>query len=492
MSSLTAQLKRRLWLIVCILIGLFIRLYGVNHPLVDYHGWRQSDTASIAVNFLTRDFNLFRPQVFYDGPFPNVVQLELQITPFIIALIAKVIGYSDTLARLIPIAFALGTLYFVFRLGERWFGLRGAVLSTLFMSILPLSVYFTRTVQPESFALFCSVASVWFSLKWLDDGERAYRSRAILFIVLVPLAKLTAIFMFVPILFIVIRKYRTQWRRYLPLVLTFAGAIVISAGYYIYMQSVADSTFVSSIASKHVWPEFFSLFTNTQSRTFLSVTLLQDILIRKVGVLLFLVCAIMVYRVKQARLVLYAWLVGVAAYAATIGAIIKYDYYLTTTTPVFALILGGGLTEMWNLLHKRGDKQENSRQAMNWIGGACCTVVLLFMGWSSLSVLRPWYQLDSWVPAAGSYIAAHTPADAVMINGDYNPMLLFYSRRPGYRIPQYFATPADIETYRTQGASYYLPTQDYGIFKQTQAYLDQYKAITTPEGYVFYQLTTSK
>ncbi|MGH7755814.1 MAG: hypothetical protein ACREM8_05950, partial [Vulcanimicrobiaceae bacterium] len=75
-----------------LLLALGLRLHGIHDPLLDHPGWRQGDTAAIARNFATLDANPFQPQVDYDGPPPNYVELELQIVPFLAALLYKVFG----------------------------------------------------------------------------------------------------------------------------------------------------------------------------------------------------------------------------------------------------------------------------------------------------------------------------------------------------------------------------------------------------------------
>ncbi len=53
------------------IVGLVLRLRGINDPLLDHPGWRQGDTAAIARNFATLNYNIFFPQTEYDLPGPN-------------------------------------------------------------------------------------------------------------------------------------------------------------------------------------------------------------------------------------------------------------------------------------------------------------------------------------------------------------------------------------------------------------------------------------
>jgi hypothetical protein len=86
---LKAALKNNFLLVSILVLTFVIRLYGIENPFVDFSSWRQIDTVSVARFFAENDFNIFHPQLLYDGPGPNYSQLELQITTFIIALLFK-------------------------------------------------------------------------------------------------------------------------------------------------------------------------------------------------------------------------------------------------------------------------------------------------------------------------------------------------------------------------------------------------------------------
>jgi len=103
-------LAERRWAIALgatLALGLGLRLHGIHAPILDHPGWRQGDTAAIARNFATLDLNIFHPQADYDGPPPNYVELELQIVPFLAALLYKIFGIHEIFGRLISIGFSL-------------------------------------------------------------------------------------------------------------------------------------------------------------------------------------------------------------------------------------------------------------------------------------------------------------------------------------------------------------------------------------------------
>src|SRR2546423_9563653 len=79
----------RLRLGAILVLALLLRLKGIHNPILDHPACRQGDTAAIARNFATLEYNLLRPQTDYNGPSPNYVDLELQIVPFLAATLYK-------------------------------------------------------------------------------------------------------------------------------------------------------------------------------------------------------------------------------------------------------------------------------------------------------------------------------------------------------------------------------------------------------------------
>ena len=93
-----------------ILIGVFLtalafRLWGVTNPLLDFHAWRQTLTATIAYNYYAEGMDFLSPS-------PNMLNqlgaFEFPLYTFIIALLYKVFGFHETIGRLVAIAFSMG------------------------------------------------------------------------------------------------------------------------------------------------------------------------------------------------------------------------------------------------------------------------------------------------------------------------------------------------------------------------------------------------
>ena len=137
------KVKDRLLLIFILSLILVLRIpYISNSPYEQGENWRQSDTESIARNFLEDKFNIFYPQFNYDGPLPNYVQLEFQITTFIIAILYKFFGYNYIFARAVPLCFFMGSCIFLYLIGRMFYSKEQAYIVLVIYGILPINIYF--------------------------------------------------------------------------------------------------------------------------------------------------------------------------------------------------------------------------------------------------------------------------------------------------------------------------------------------------------------
>ena len=60
MPGFLTNLKTVFWAII--ILGLIIRLYKINTPLLDWHSFRQVDTASVSRYFLRDGINMLEPR----------------------------------------------------------------------------------------------------------------------------------------------------------------------------------------------------------------------------------------------------------------------------------------------------------------------------------------------------------------------------------------------------------------------------------------------
>src|SRR5438477_5565921 len=92
-----------IWLIIS--FSLTIHLPGINSPLLDYHAYRQCQTASMARNYVRHGMHFLNPELDTEG-FPARAGTEFPIYGYLLAILFKVFGTHEILGRLLSCLFA--------------------------------------------------------------------------------------------------------------------------------------------------------------------------------------------------------------------------------------------------------------------------------------------------------------------------------------------------------------------------------------------------
>src|SRR5258706_14427865 len=155
---------RRFWpALALVALALALRCYGLTAPLLDYHSWRQADTAAIARNYAANGYRLLYPQVDWGGQTPGYVESEFPLYSYTLALLYRVFGAHEWIGRLLSAlagAAAVAALYGLLRSGAEGSGDTGdcggghrgtalqrvAIYAAMALSLMPFPLYFGRAV----------------------------------------------------------------------------------------------------------------------------------------------------------------------------------------------------------------------------------------------------------------------------------------------------------------------------------------------------------
>jgi hypothetical protein len=110
------------------------------------------------------------------------------------------------------------------------------VLAALLMTVLPVSVFFGRNVQPDSAALFFSLLSTYFFLEWTESEKGRCMALAALSAVMAVAIKGTFIVMLTPLLFIF--PWKEVRRRLVAQALWLLPGLVLLASWLIFTKFV--------------------------------------------------------------------------------------------------------------------------------------------------------------------------------------------------------------------------------------------------------------
>lgn len=471
----------RRWTIIAVFIFVFLLrfIYITNSTAEAGNFWRQADTESIARNFVTQDFNILHPQFNYDGPYPNYVQLELQITTFLIAVLYKLFGFHYWIARLVPIAFFMGSACFVYLIARRFYTQAQALIAVLIYGILPLNLFYSRAIMPESALLCFFTGGFYFFIKWIDD-ERLYD--LLLSGVMTCLAitqKLPAVFVGLAMLLICIEKYRLKIFIKWQLWVFAALALVPSLLFYRWSGRIAEFNFVDKIGAYHILPKFSSAINTPQAIKFYKLYLVDYLGLISLGLS---VIGLFTTLRKKDRSLLY-WSLAMILEVLMIVSVIRFKYYLILLTPIIAILSGKLLGWLWS---------------KHLVFKPVLIALVVFIGYSSFQSVEKDFHTLRYIDHAAAILNTYTKPGDLIVIGDNHPTVLSVSNRAGWRanIKYYIYIPKqkelELDYYIQHGAKYFLVRNDYIVGDRGKAYVKylkkNYKGTVIDEEFVLYKL----
>lgn len=445
-----AQENKRLWITIFILLLLFLsRIPHIGNATAeagDY--WRQTDTESMARNFVEKKFNIFYPQMNYDGPLPNYVQLELQLTTFLIAILYKAFGYHYWLARLVPIGFFITSAFYLFRIAEKLYSTRQAWVTLLIYGALPLNLFFSRAIMPEAALLCFFTGAYYYFIKWIEDERLSTLLLAALFTCLAISQKVPAAFLGLAMLLLCLTKYKARFILRWDLWLFAVISLVPNLIYYLWSYYHAEWKFVSGIATRHIFPKSATAFLAPEALEFYKVNLVEAF---GPVPLIFAAAGLVLVVLKKDKFTLF-WLLSIVLEVLVIVSVIRFKYYLIMLGPIIALLAGIAIALPWKY-YKLG-------------GIVSIALAILVFNSSSLSEQKNFVEVRNRLDGA-EILVQQTQKEDLIVIGTYDPALLSISGRAGWRanVQHNAYTPqdpkADIDYYIRNGAKYFLVYKKY-------------------------------
>jgi hypothetical protein len=457
-------------LALAVLAGLVLRLKGIHDPLTDHPGWRQGDTAAIARNFATLDFNPFHPQVDYNGSPPNYVELELQVVPFLAAVLYKLFGIHEVFGRLISIGFSLATIVLLASFARRLFrsDLAGIVAGVAF-AIYPGSLYYGRTFMPDTAMVAFLAAALYASYCWIDGDLPPRRGfwLAGTLTALAILAKPVAAVALVPIVTFALGRWggpRATLSR--PAFWGFlALAIVPYLVYDAYVRSIAEWHWASGITAKHVVPELLAAFASPAAfghklqQLSDVLVLLHSTMLGPIGFGLMLLAIVVPVR-PGVRSFLAAYFVALVAYTFVVVTSERVDYYLYVWLPFAALWTGGLVARLREIF--------NPNEIWNSGGIALGGVVFALMLMLSRAAVHDYYDYKPNVYRAAKALDASLPSGILVVMAHYDPSLLYYINRKGWEEDPALWTPFDEQSAIKKGARAFISIEDRRVRRNSE------------------------
>ncbi|MCM8792534.1 MAG: glycosyltransferase family 39 protein [Candidatus Omnitrophica bacterium] len=172
------RLKTIVILSIIVVFGFVLRVYNLDFPTIGYHNMKENEYLSMAQEMLkTYDF-ISRRIYFYNAfePEPKMrLYPQIPLISYQIFLAWKLLGDNLWSARLFNVIFGILSIIMIYLIGTILFkGKKAAFLSAILMAVLPLAVFFSRNLQPESPAFFFMLLGNFLYLKYTTSLNSRY------------------------------------------------------------------------------------------------------------------------------------------------------------------------------------------------------------------------------------------------------------------------------------------------------------------------------
>lgn len=491
-------------LTVIVLLGLAIRLYEINLPLVESHQIRQTQTAMMARNLYEDGMNIFRTRLDIFGNMPGYLIMEFPLMHGISALLYYLFGVHEIIGRLVSVVFSVGAMFLMYGLARKFLSVAGTFAALALYVFSPMNIFFSRAFMPESSMMFFMVGAIYFILKWLDKQALILYVAAIIFAAFACLTKPTAAIIFAPILTAWFLKYSWNlFKRFdfwlymllatVPLILWGAYANYFNAKIPYCTFSYADS-WIEIIRTRGVISYWFS----PKFYTFVGGSIIL-LLLTPLG---FIGAATGVFYARRGnrREILYFWLGAVIVYFYALSGIhCSHIYYQLPLLPVAVIFFG--FTVEWLLSKHSFIKKLFTRKLFIWLVASFLLLTILGYGVGYFKYFKYMYSNRMpYVLEVSEIIKKHVPKNRFIIDsgsGLLTAVLSYHSHSKSQWFTVSETAITELENLRARGATTFVSMDTtYGdSAKRIQSnkvfwnYLNQnYKPIAVTDHYFIFDL----
>lgn len=423
---MTSVVRSRILISVLLALCILFRLYKIDTPLIEYHSWRQADTAAVARNFTRYGFDLSKPR--YDdlsssqsgisNPFGyRMVEFPLY-NAWIGASQLLIPQFSlTTWGRLISIFCACVILYCTYHFALDSGGEVAGLFAGLLFATFPFFVFFTRAILPEVPALTAVTLAIYLVHR-KNVSSRAVFASAVLFAAAL-LIKPTTIFYAVAWAY-GLAKTRSQYKPLHRLVyvgILFALSCIPLIAWRLYILNYPEG-----IPSS----EWLIGYVNVEGGLkpiFMRPAFFRWVLYERVTLLImgtFGLPLLIAGLMKKNRTLLPAsLLLSTALYVGTFqGGNVQHEYYQILALPTIALYGGLGASHLYGLVHGKTKKM---------LMIVFCLVLLGF-GWSySWDKVHHYYYSLSDIPKFAKAVANFVKPDDLIVTDTAGDTTVLYA-----------------------------------------------------------------
>ncbi len=468
------------FLIIGFLIGLILRLYAINSPLLDKQGYRQCHTAMQARNFYRHGFNILKPEIDGNGSIRTIGPGEFPLFPFLVAVGYKIFGVKEWFGRFINIVFSLFAALMLYFLVKKYYGVTIAKFSFIIFLILPYGIYFSRTFQRYSMVLCFLISLVYFFSNWLDNRRLYDLLLSILFGILSFLVQPPSVYIGIVLIYLAYRKFGVKIFLKVELWVFSFIVLLFPVLWIVYFKNNFGGVFTESM---HNWL-ILTHYTKWLNFRFIERTMFvypSDLALTAVGYILF-IAGLFVKNNNKVKWTFYFWLLGLYIYFALelyFTYVVLHPYYYYQLVPIASVFVGKTLSELWN------------RKVFKKYGKLLTVVSLFLIFVSGVLRIRKYYNVN-WTYFKASKVARiSTEKHSIIITNIDSPEILYYADRRGWFISNWDDVKTRVNDLKKRGAQYFVFLYNKEKSnKQLEKYLkDNFNLLVQEKEFLIFNIT---
>lgn len=419
-------------LVGILILGFVLRLYRFNSPIADWHSWRQADTSSVSRIFVQDGFNLLRPKYhdlsnvpsglnnpegyrFVEFPIYNLFQGGFYKLLPVLSL--------EQWGRLITIFASLLTVLLIYLILKKHQNERAGLIGAFVFAALPFSIYYGRTILPDTSTAATILAGIYFFDLWLSEKMKykkiIFYSLSILFTGVSFLLKPFAAFFTLPMIYLAYQAFGLKMFLNPYLWVFGTASLFPMIGWRQWMTQFPEGIPSSNWLFNEGGMRFKGAFFN-----WIFAERISKLILGYWGV--FLVVLGLVAKTKTSYLFFYSFLVSSILYVTVIArGNIQHDYYQILILPTLCIFAGLG----GDFLLTLGKNLANKYLAPT-----------VFIGVLGFAFMFSWYQVRDYfninnraIITAGNAVDKLTPKDSLVIaNYEGDTSFLYQTKRKGW------------------------------------------------------------
>ena len=185
-----------------VLVAAFLQFEHITQPLTDVVNFREASTAVMAQNFFRGNWNIFYPEVSWNGPDPGYQGREFQLVTYTAALLYKFTGPADWVGRAISAVAGVWGVVALFGLMNITVGWRPALFGAAILSVLPGAIFLERSFLPDGTMSALATTSLWLWTLLCRSGRRVFLYSSVTVFSVACLVKLQALTVIGPAIYL--------------------------------------------------------------------------------------------------------------------------------------------------------------------------------------------------------------------------------------------------------------------------------------------------